>query len=234
MMNPVARRSVGLIAKTSRNLYRPPAVCANWQQTRLRSTSDNLPKIVQPSIWTSIVPKFLRSRGPQDANKATTASQEWNPATFFIVIFVMIGSQAIQLLTLRKDFQNYTRRADAKLQLLREVIQRLQNGEHVDVEKLLGTGDEAKEREWEEGWAIILFSKRNWFQTSFTDVFMLLGVLVLREIEQEDSLWRQKSAKNGSAVTDATKSKDERTESVSDHTSGDTSKQRGDRMIRFY
>lgn len=56
---------------------------------------------------------------------------------------------------LRKDTENYKRRTDAKLELLREVIQRLQNGEQVDVEKLLGTGDEAKEREWEEGKILI-------------------------------------------------------------------------------
>lgn len=34
--------------------------------------------------------------------------------------------------------------------MLREVIERVQNGEDVDVEKVLGTGDEASEREWME------------------------------------------------------------------------------------
>lgn len=55
------------------------------------------------------------------------------------------------MLVLRKDFENYTRKADAKIRLLREVIQKVNNGESVDVERLLGTGDEVKEREWEEG-----------------------------------------------------------------------------------
>lgn len=70
---------------------------------------------------------------------------------------------------------------------------------------------------------------------------MLLGVLVLREIEEEDSLWRQKSANNNATVTDASQSqptasesKDKRTESVSDNNSNDTSKDRGGRMSRFY
>lgn len=157
-MNPVtvsARRSAGLlpcIPKTTRNAWRSHAVYTSWQQTRLRSTnSDSLPKIAQPSLWTSLVPKFIRNREPRDPNKATTGSKEWNPASFFIVIFTLIGSQAIQLLVLRKDFENFNRRADAKLELLKEVIQKLKNGEHVDVERLLGTGDESKEREWEEG-----------------------------------------------------------------------------------
>lgn len=125
----------------------------NWQQIRLRSSSDSLPKFVSPSIWSSIVPKFLRNRGPA---KTGLATKEWNPASFFIIIFVLIGSQAIQLLTVRKDYENFTRRADAKLALLKEVLQRLKNGEQVDVEKLLGTGDETKEREWEEGTTAIL------------------------------------------------------------------------------
>lgn len=55
------------------------------------------------------------------------------------------------MLVLRKDFENFSRKAEAKIQLLNEVIQRVKNGEDVDVEKLLGTGDESKEREWEEG-----------------------------------------------------------------------------------
>lgn len=80
-------------------------------------------------------------------------AKEWNPATFYVVIWTLIGSQAIQMLVLRKDFENYTRKADAKIRLLREVIQKVNNGETVDVERLLGTGDEVKEREWEEGQA---------------------------------------------------------------------------------
>lgn len=99
-----------------------------------------------------MVPKFLRNRGSQSTTeKQQPASAEWNPATFYIIIFILIGSQAIQMLILRKDFENFSRKADAKIRLLNEVIQRVKNGEEVDVEKLLGTGDESEEREWEEG-----------------------------------------------------------------------------------
>lgn len=55
------------------------------------------------------------------------------------------------MLGLRNEFANFNRSADAKLELLREIIDRLGKGEKVDVEKLLGAGDEAREKEWEEG-----------------------------------------------------------------------------------
>lgn len=58
---------------------------------------------------------------------------------------------SIQMIALRNEFATFSRRADAKINLLREVIERVQNGEDVDVEGLLGTGDPEKEKEWEEG-----------------------------------------------------------------------------------
>lgn len=45
---------------------------------------------------------------------------------------------------------NYNRKTDAKLELLREVVQRVKDGEDVDVKKMLGTGDAQAEKEWEE------------------------------------------------------------------------------------
>ena len=45
---------------------------------------------------------------------------------------------------------NFSRKTDAKLALLREVIQKVKNGEEVDVKRALGTGDPKAEAEWEE------------------------------------------------------------------------------------
>lgn len=47
------------------------------------------------------------------------------------------------------------RRANVKIAVLKEVIDRLHRGEEVDVEAMLGTGNEKDEKSWEEG---ILFS----------------------------------------------------------------------------
>lgn len=45
---------------------------------------------------------------------------------------------------------NFSRKTEAKLGLLREVVQRVKNGEEVDVKGLLGTGDPKSESEWDE------------------------------------------------------------------------------------
>ena len=97
-----------------------------------------------------MIPRFIRDQSRVVPGKAQ-GRREWNPATFYIIIFLLIGSQAIQMIGLRTGFAAYSRRADARLDLLKNVIERVQRGEDVDVEGLLGKGDEAKEREWEEG-----------------------------------------------------------------------------------
>lgn len=66
-------------------------------------------------------------------------------------MFLLIGSNAIQMIALKNDFANFSRKTDCKIALLKEVIERLQKGEEVDVEGLLGSGDLEKEREWEAG-----------------------------------------------------------------------------------
>lgn len=93
-----------------------------------------------------MIPKFLHNRRPRKPE-----DNEWNPASFYIIIFILIGSQAIRMIALKNDYAAYTRSTDAKIELLREVIEKVKRGEKVDVEKLLGTGDAAKEREWEDG-----------------------------------------------------------------------------------
>lgn len=64
------------------------------------------------------------------------------------------------------------RRAELKIGKLREVVEALQRGEEIDVEKALGTGDETQEREWEEA---------------------------LKEIEEEDRVWQTNRQKKREA-----------------------------------
>ncbi|KAL2181913.1 uncharacterized protein P884DRAFT_190899 [Thermothelomyces heterothallicus CBS 202.75] len=120
--------------------------------------------VADASFWKSLVPKPLRS--PTGSKKKKSKVQKgWNPATFFIIIFLLIGSMAIQMISLRKDFATFMRQSGVKIDQLREVVEKLQRGEEVDVEEALGTGDAKKELEWEQ---------------------------VLREIEREEPIKNQR------------------------------------------
>lgn len=111
----------------------------------------SLPRVAQPSIWQSIIPKFLRNPNNPPSPEKIRRTKEWNPAIFFIVMFLLIGSNAMHMIALRNEYTAFSRRADAKIGLLKDVIERVQRGEDVDVKGLLGTGNPEKERAWEEG-----------------------------------------------------------------------------------
>lgn len=89
------------------------------------------------------------------------------------------------MIALRNEHATFSRRADAKIGVLKEIIQRIRNGEKPDVEALLGVGDREQEREWEEGILyIILF-------LIYCSNFWLDEVL--QEIEREDAGSQQSS-----------------------------------------
>lgn len=78
------------------------------------------------------------------------------------------------------------RRSDVRIGLLREVVEKLQKGEEVDVEKVLGTGDAEREAEWEQG-------KLN--PAAPLDVFGLTVLgwdIVINEIEKENVMKNRK------------------------------------------
>ncbi|KAK3375359.1 hypothetical protein B0H63DRAFT_496536 [Podospora didyma] len=118
-----------------------------------------VPKVAQPSFWKLLIPKPLRRKpespflphddlDPKQLKAAKT--KEWNPATFFIVIFLLIGSMSIQMIVLKKDFAAFARQTDVRIGLLRDVVDKIQKGQKVDVERALGTGDAEREEQWEE------------------------------------------------------------------------------------
>ncbi|KAH9884458.1 hypothetical protein F4778DRAFT_560477 [Xylariomycetidae sp. FL2044] len=140
----------------------PQLLVATRQQCTRHASS--APRIAQTSFWKSLIPKPLRKRSEQPEEwrmPEKPKSKEWNPATFYIVIFLFIGSMSIQMIILKKEFSTFMRQSDVRIGLLREVVEKLQRGEEVNVEKALGTGDAQKEQEWAE---------------------------VLREIERDDTL----------------------------------------------
>ncbi|KAI9735300.1 MAG: hypothetical protein M1818_006494 [Claussenomyces sp. TS43310] len=158
-----------LLAPSSLRSSIVPAIRSDLRFQLSSRYSTSLPSVTKPSFWTSLVPKPLRrGASPAGAKIKKQQNKEWNPATFFIVIFLLIGSMSIQMIALRNEYDTFTRRAEARISLLKEIIDRVQRGEEVDVEGLLGTGDSKKEEEWEE---------------------------ILKDIEREDELWKSQKQK---------------------------------------
>lgn len=114
----------------------------------IRHASTPPASVVDAGFWKSLVPKPLRKENPKDAGPR---SKEWNPATYFIVMFLFIGSMSIQMIALRKQAERYERQSAIRIGLLRQVVERIRSGEEVDVEKVLGTGDAQREADWDEG-----------------------------------------------------------------------------------
>ncbi|KAI5459926.1 hypothetical protein BGZ63DRAFT_425872 [Mariannaea sp. PMI_226] len=126
-------------ASLSVRAYSAPLIHSRFNSTAPATIADG-------SFWRNLVPKPLRKENRQLRKK----TKQWNPATFFIVIFLLIGSMSIQLIAVRNSFDRYMRQAEARIATLREVVEKIQKGEPVDVEKVLGTGDVQKEADWEE------------------------------------------------------------------------------------
>ncbi|KAI2630900.1 hypothetical protein GGR54DRAFT_175890 [Hypoxylon sp. NC1633] len=127
------------------------ALCVNPHQFPRHASS--VPTIAQPSFWKNMIPKPFRRRSEPTVDWGVPKkpkSKEWNPATFYLIIFLFIGSMSIQMIALKRDFDTFMRRSEVQIGLLREVVEKLQRGEDVDVGKTLGAGDAEKELEWEE------------------------------------------------------------------------------------
>ncbi|KAJ9615828.1 hypothetical protein H2200_001905 [Cladophialophora chaetospira] len=158
-MRPLFSQGIASTRLARTNVLWPSPYRSSWLQ-RSQHTESRLPRIAQPSFWDSIIPRSLRARS---SKKGTPASKKpSNPATYFIWIYILIGSQAIRIMGLKSEFMTYSRKADLKIQQLREVVAKLQRGEDVDVEKILGTGDETQEREWEEAMEELQREDRVW------------------------------------------------------------------------
>ncbi|KAI1631817.1 hypothetical protein F4809DRAFT_135240 [Biscogniauxia mediterranea] len=153
-------------------------------RTQTAHYSGSSQSVFAVSFWKSLIPKPLRPQ-PGSFTRKRKWSKEWNPATFYIFIFMFIGSMSINLIHLKTEFATFARRAEVRIDVLREVVEKLQDGEEVDVEKVLGTRDPEREKAWEE---------------------------IIKEIEREDAakLAREANemaapAKTGSQPEDTTK-----------------------------
>ncbi|KAF2856552.1 hypothetical protein T440DRAFT_2804 [Plenodomus tracheiphilus IPT5] len=142
------------LAPASRPHITTIAPCPSYIQTHIQTQTRQLsvPTILRPSFWSSMVPKPLKT--PTNTTTTTSthppATRPWNPATPYIILSLLVGSQAIQVLWLKQERAASLRKAEAKIGILKEVIERVQRGEKVDVEGVLGVGDVENEKAWAE------------------------------------------------------------------------------------
>ncbi|KAI5926375.1 hypothetical protein F4810DRAFT_532694 [Camillea tinctor] len=143
-----------------------PAAFRIMQTVQYSSSTQS--SIFSVSFWKSLVPKPLRRR-PGSVLGKKTGPKKRNPATFYFFMFMFIGSMSIQMIGLKTEFATFMRRANVRIDTLREVVEKLQDGDEVDVEKVLGTRDPEREKAWEE---------------------------VIKEIEREDAVKNARTAKD--------------------------------------
>jgi len=93
---------------------------------------------------------------------------------------MIFGSQAIHLLHIKQSYSEYLVWSKSKIGVLKDIIERIQNGDEVDLKKELGTGDQKSEASWDE---------------------------LVREIERESRAWRSKSREATRSTAFAARSK---------------------------
>lgn len=111
-------------------------------------------------MWESIIPSTFRRKTKELFTQ--TQNRPTNPASYFIWIYLLIGSQAIRIISVKNDHATFSRKAELQIDKLREVIRKLQAGEEVDVEKALGTGVPEEEDAWEQALKEIENEERMW------------------------------------------------------------------------
>ncbi|QDS72216.1 hypothetical protein FKW77_005386 [Venturia effusa] len=136
----------------SKTLFQLPVALRPLLYTaRRHATTDSLPRVAQPSTWTSLIPKAFRRHPNAPTEPLRTSKWRWfitHPATPVLALSLLVGSQAINTLALKNEMLAYTRATEGKLALLREVIERVKKGEELDVDEVLGTGKVTDEGEW--------------------------------------------------------------------------------------
>ncbi|KAK6537839.1 hypothetical protein TWF694_010741 [Orbilia ellipsospora] len=128
------------------------------------SVNSFIPRIFSPSWWSQQLPKGLFKAKP---STTTTARRKWNPAWGYVLLALFVGSQSLNIIALRQEGVVFLRRADARIRTLREIIEKIQEGEWEpdgpEVRKALRLGNQQDDRLWEE---------------------------ILQEVEEEDAKWQ--------------------------------------------
>jgi Family of unknown function (DUF5321) len=130
-------------------LLRP--VIAIRHLPHVRNASSAIPRIAQPGLWRSMLPKFMRrSNTPESHQPGGFSLFLQNPATHIAGLAIFCGSQAIQVIYVKNDATDRKRSSESKIRLLGDIVERIKAGEPLDLKRELGTGDPEKEKEWQD------------------------------------------------------------------------------------
>ncbi|EMR08487.1 hypothetical protein PNEG_03313 [Pneumocystis murina B123] len=90
----------------------------------------------------------MTTRSTISKKETKLIKKSFNSNIIFIVLLIILGSQANNILSIKQEFNEFETQIDAKISHLRDLIDRIQRGENLDISKELGTGIEEKEKEW--------------------------------------------------------------------------------------
>src|ERR1700761_3041812 len=103
------------------SLLSHPAAVSLSKATFVRYSSSALPRIAQPELWRSIIPRFLRRSGTSERPDQPTSGFGLflrNPATHVAGLAVLCGSQAIQVIYIKNEAADRGRTTESKIRLL--------------------------------------------------------------------------------------------------------------------
>lgn len=95
------------------------------------------------SLWKSLIPKPLRNLAISPTHIRICSQPD--PMTFYILMFLLIGSMSIHLITLRKAMDHFESQSYVQIEAMKELIEKLRNGQTVGAETSLGVRSLHKE-----------------------------------------------------------------------------------------
>ncbi|KTW27626.1 hypothetical protein T552_02068 [Pneumocystis carinii B80] len=92
--------------------------------------------------------RFMTTHSTINKKETKLMKRFFSSNIIFIVLLIILGSQANNILFIKQEFNEFEAEIDAKISHLRDIIDRIQKGENLDISKELGTGVDEKEKEW--------------------------------------------------------------------------------------
>ncbi|KAK9368540.1 hypothetical protein V1509DRAFT_623211 [Lipomyces kononenkoae] len=122
--------------------------------------------IASPPVPESAQIPPTSSASVPNKKKRKIFSFEWTFVWTYIILLGLIGSQNMNIMRQKHVYSETERLLSKKIDALESVIERIKNGEEVDIAEELGTGTPSAEKEWKE---------------------------LLASLEEQEAVWRKKA-----------------------------------------